>query len=80
VFLYKSAVTFASDTNLFRLGGAAFGILVIFLHLNPLKRASFREWLRSFDFAGAILIIGGIVLVLFGLARGGDGQYAWYFL
>jgi hypothetical protein len=62
----------------YRLGGFSFGILVFFLHLNPLKRANFREWLRSFDFAGALLIVGGMVLLLFGLARGGEGQYTWY--
>ena len=68
-------------TLLFRLGGIAFGVLVVFLHLNSLRRlASFRGWLRSFDFMGAGRIVGGMVLVLFGLIRGGDGVFAWYIL
>jgi Fungal trichothecene efflux pump (TRI12) len=52
-------------------------MLVIFLKLNPTKRVSFAEVMRTFDWLGLFLFVSGLSLFLTGIATGGNGTYAW---
>ncbi|KAI1795901.1 MFS amino acid permease [Ganoderma leucocontextum] len=47
-------------------GGVGFLLLFLFLNLNPHQGRSFREHLSDFDFAGLLIIIAGVVLILLG--------------
>ncbi|PIL23975.1 MFS general substrate transporter [Ganoderma sinense ZZ0214-1] len=47
-------------------GGVGFLLLFLFLNLNPHEGRSLREHVSDFDFAGLIIIIAGIVLILLG--------------
>ncbi|KAF7790211.1 hypothetical protein EIP86_001163 [Pleurotus ostreatoroseus] len=48
-------------------GGVALVMLFFTLHLNPVKHdKTFRQYVSEFDFAGLILIVGGVVCVLLG--------------
>lgn len=58
-------------------GGFAIAILMIFLKLNPTKRITPSELVRTFDWLGLLLFVSGIVLFLTGLASGGNGTFAW---
>jgi MFS family permease len=58
-------------------GGFAITILVLFLRLNPHKRITFHELLRTFDWIGLLFFVSGIVLFLTALAIGGNGTFAW---
>ena len=58
-------------------GGFAIAILMIFLKLNPTKRVTPSELVRTFDWLGLLLFVSGIVLFLTGLASGGNGTFAW---
>jgi Na+/melibiose symporter-like transporter len=58
-------------------GGFAIAVLVIFLKLNPTKRTTVHEVIKTFDWIGLILFVSGIVLFLTGLASGGNGTWAW---
>jgi len=50
---------------------------MIFLKLNPTKRVTVSELVRTFDWIGLFLFVSGIVLFLTGLASGGNGTFAW---
>jgi hypothetical protein len=52
-------------------------VLVVFLKLNPRKRTSLSEVIRTFDWLGFLLLVSGIVLFLVGLASGGNGTWSW---
>ena len=58
-------------------GGFAIVVLMIFLKLNPTKRVTVSELVRTFDWIGLALFVSGIVLFLTGLASGGNGTFAW---
>ncbi|KAI0374828.1 MFS amino acid permease [Pilatotrama ljubarskyi] len=47
-------------------GGLGFALLFFFLRLNPHRGKAFREHVQQFDFAGLVLIIAGVVLLLLG--------------
>lgn len=47
-------------------GGVAFAILFFFLNLNPHHGKPLREHIAEFDFAGLLLIVGGVVCILIG--------------
>jgi Fungal trichothecene efflux pump (TRI12) len=72
--IYRNTVSFCSN---FSTGGFAIGILFVFLKLNPTKRSTFSQIVKTFDFVGLILFVSGIVLFLTGLASGGNGTFAW---
>ena len=56
--------------HLVPVGGVSFVILVLFLHVETSK-TPFLAGLRSVDWSGALLIIGGTIMFLFGLEFGG---------
>jgi hypothetical protein len=58
-------------------GGFAIAVLFIFLKLNPAKRTTVNEVVKTFDWIGLILFVSGIVLFLTGLSSGGNGTFAW---
>ena len=47
-------------------GGAAFFLLLFFLHLNPTKKRTVRDVASTFDFVGLFMLSAGIVLLLIG--------------
>jgi hypothetical protein len=48
-------------------GGVALVLLFCTLHFNPLeRRLTFREWMAEFDFAGLVLLLGGVICLLLG--------------
>ncbi|KAJ5111331.1 Efflux pump dotC [Penicillium argentinense] len=57
------------------IGGVSLVILFFFLHIESPK-TNFWEGLRSIDWAGTFLIIGGTLMFLFGLEFGGV-NYPW---
>lgn len=50
---------------------------MLFLKLNPTKRSTFSDLVKTFDWVGLILFVSGIVLFLTALASGGNGTFAW---
>lgn len=56
-------------------GGVSLAILILFLHIESPK-TPFLAGLRSIDWAGTFLIIGGTLMFLFGLEFG-DVSYPW---
>ncbi|KAL2315627.1 MFS transporter [Schizosaccharomyces pombe] len=51
-------------------GGIATALIVVFLHLLPCERTSFKKFLKTFDFIGLVCVITGIVLILLGISLG----------
>ncbi|WBW73762.1 transmembrane transporter [Schizosaccharomyces osmophilus] len=51
-------------------GGLAISCLIFFLRLLPVRRQSFRTFLKTFDFFGLITVITGVVLFLLGISLG----------
>ncbi|KAI0031591.1 MFS general substrate transporter [Vararia minispora EC-137] len=50
--------------------GIAFVVLFFSLHVSPRRGMNFRQHLAEFDFAGLILLVGGVVCLCLGLNRG----------
>ena len=61
----------------FRTGGFAIAVLFVFLKLNPHRRITIPELVRTFDWFGFLFFVSGIVLFLTALAIGGNGTYSW---
>lgn len=51
-------------------GGIAGAILFFFLNLNPHHGMSLRQHIQQFDFAGLLLMVGGVVCLLIGFNSG----------
>ncbi|ETW86054.1 MFS amino acid permease [Heterobasidion irregulare TC 32-1] len=51
-------------------GGIASAILFFFLNLNPHHGMSLRQHIQQFDFAGLLLMVGGVVCLLIGFNSG----------
>lgn len=47
------------------------------MKLNPRKRVTVSEVIRTFDWLGLLLFVSGIVLFLTGLSSGGNGTWSW---
>src|SRR5579871_7056518 len=76
LFHQFTVVLYLPSTDI-RTGGFAIAVLVVFLKLNPTKRTTVREVIRTFDWLGLLLFVSGIVLFLTGLASGGNGTFGW---
>ena len=58
-------------------GGVAALMLVFFLHLNPTKRRTFGDFVRTFDFVGLLLLVSGVVLLLIGFQFAQTAVKGW---
>ncbi|KAH8921226.1 MFS general substrate transporter [Atractiella rhizophila] len=54
-------------------GGVALLVLLVYLNLNPVKKTTWTEQGKEFDFFGLFLIIAGVVLVLLGFNNAENG-------
>ncbi|KAF7628808.1 hypothetical protein AFLA_004154 [Aspergillus flavus NRRL3357] len=55
--------------------GISLIILFFFLHLEPVTTAV--STLRSFDWIGSVLVVGGTVCFLYGLESGSGNEHSW---
>ncbi|SCZ92353.1 BZ3500_MvSof-1268-A1-R1_Chr5-2g07802 [Microbotryum saponariae] len=55
-------------------GGIALLVLIFYLNLNPHKTAPIADLVRTFDFLGLGLIVGGLILLLVGFS---SGEVSW---
>ncbi|KAB8217663.1 major facilitator superfamily-domain-containing protein [Aspergillus novoparasiticus] len=55
--------------------GISLIILFFFLHLEPVTTAV--STLRSFDWTGSVLVVGGTVCFLYGLESGSGNEHSW---
>ncbi|KDE08593.1 hypothetical protein MVLG_01057 [Microbotryum lychnidis-dioicae p1A1 Lamole] len=55
-------------------GGIALLVLIFYLNLNPHKTAPLADLVRTFDFLGLGLIVGGLILLLVGFS---SGEVSW---
>ncbi|SCV72438.1 BQ2448_3975 [Microbotryum intermedium] len=55
-------------------GGIALLVLIFYLNLNPHKTAPVADLVRTFDFLGLGLIVGGLILLLVGFS---SGERSW---
>ncbi|KAG0309209.1 hypothetical protein BGZ98_004509 [Dissophora globulifera] len=58
-------------------GAVAMVLLIFFLHMNRRKNVSLATNLKSLDYAGIILMILSVVMILLALNWGADAKYAW---
>ncbi|WBW70635.1 membrane transporter [Schizosaccharomyces osmophilus] len=56
-------------------GGIAILLIIIFLRVLPVKRQSFRTFLKTFDFFGLASAMTGVVLFLLGISLGGESGH-----
>ncbi|EPY52253.1 MFS transporter [Schizosaccharomyces cryophilus OY26] len=56
-------------------GGIAISLIIFFLRVLPVKRQSFRVFLKTFDFLGLVSVITGVVLFLLGISLGGESGH-----
>ncbi|KAG0058515.1 hypothetical protein BGZ89_001211 [Linnemannia elongata] len=58
-------------------GAVGMVLLAMFLHMNRPKSLSLAAAMRSLDYAGIVLLIGAIIMILLGLNWGADAKYEW---
>ncbi|KAG0045103.1 hypothetical protein BGZ83_009646 [Gryganskiella cystojenkinii] len=58
-------------------GAVAMIFLILFLHMNRRKNVSLATNLKSLDYAGIVLLMVSIVMILLALNWGADARYSW---
>ncbi|KAK5814609.1 major facilitator superfamily domain-containing protein [Linnemannia elongata] len=58
-------------------GAVGMVLLAMFLHMNRPMNLSLAAAMRSLDYAGIVLLIGAIIMILLGLNWGADAKYEW---